>query len=90
MDPEVEFTPRIMEMEGGAYRGHDGIREWWRNLSATFPDFDGEVLEVREPRRDCLIVSIRVQSARLKRLLAFARTPVEGRAAPSNIALHGQ
>jgi hypothetical protein len=36
----VELTPRIMELEGGSYyRGHDGVREWWRTLFAVFPDF---------------------------------------------------
>jgi SnoaL-like domain len=35
IDPEVELTPRIMELEGGSYyRGPDGVREWWRT-SAT-------------------------------------------------------
>src|SRR5215207_6888067 len=45
MDPEVELTPRIMELEGGSYyRGHDGVREWWRTLFAVFPDFSAEIL----------------------------------------------
>ena len=62
LDPEVEFTPRILEMESGSsFRGHDGIREWWRTLFAVFPDFRSEVLDVREPRRDSLIVRIRVR-----------------------------
>jgi hypothetical protein len=34
-----------MEMEGDPYyRGHDGVREWWRILLAIFPDFSVEVL----------------------------------------------
>ena len=62
IDPEVEFTPRISQLEGGSvYHGHDGVREWWRTLFAVFPDFNGEVLEAREPRRDVLIVSIRAR-----------------------------
>jgi ketosteroid isomerase-like protein len=49
MDPEVEFAARFMEMEGDPYyRGHDGVREWWRTLLAIFPDFSVEVLEVRD------------------------------------------
>ena len=63
IDPEVELTPRILEMEGGSsYRGHDGVRKWWRTVFAVFPDFSSGVLEVREPRRDSLIVSIRIRS----------------------------
>jgi ketosteroid isomerase-like protein len=49
MDPEVEFTTRFAQMEGGSqYRGHDGVREWWEDLLAIFPDFRVEVLEVRD------------------------------------------
>jgi ketosteroid isomerase-like protein len=34
MDPEVEFAARFIEMEGDPYyRGHDGVREWWRARS---------------------------------------------------------
>ena len=46
MDPEVELMTRFMELEGDPYyRGHDGVREWWRALLAVFPDFNSEVLK---------------------------------------------
>jgi ketosteroid isomerase-like protein len=49
VDPEVEFTTRFLEMEGDAhYRGHDGMREWWGDLLAVFPDFKAEILDARE------------------------------------------
>ena len=49
LDPEVEFTTRFAQMEGDSqYHGHDGIREWWEDLLAIFPDFSVEVLEVRD------------------------------------------
>jgi ketosteroid isomerase-like protein len=61
IDPEVELTPRIMELEGGSYyRGHDGVREWWRTLFAVFPDFSTEIVEVRD-LGDSLIVAVRVR-----------------------------
>jgi ketosteroid isomerase-like protein len=61
MDPEVEVTTRFMEMEGDrSYRGHDGVREWWRTLLDVFPDFSGEVLEVRD-LGDFVIVAVRVR-----------------------------
>jgi ketosteroid isomerase-like protein len=45
IDPGVEITTRYMEMEGDPhYRGHDGVREWWRTRLAVFPDFSVEVL----------------------------------------------
>ena len=60
IDPEVEFTPRIMGLEGGFYRGHDGVREWWRTLFAVFPDFTTEILEVRD-LGESVIVALRIR-----------------------------
>jgi ketosteroid isomerase-like protein len=48
-DPDIEFIPRILEVDGGgSYRGHDGVRSWWDNLVGVFPDFRSEVEEVRD------------------------------------------
>jgi ketosteroid isomerase-like protein len=48
-DPEVEFIPRLVEVDGGgSYRGHDGVRSWWENLFGVWPDFKSEVDEVRD------------------------------------------
>ena len=47
MDPEVESFSTIAPVEGH-YRGHRGVRDWWRDLFAVFPDFKVEVLEVRD------------------------------------------
>ena len=61
MDPEVEFRARFMEMEGEAYyRGHPGVREWWRSLLAIFPDFNIEALGVRD-LGDTVIVTVRIR-----------------------------
>jgi ketosteroid isomerase-like protein len=38
VDPEVEFTPHVVMMEG-RYRGHEGVRRWWEDLFAVFPDW---------------------------------------------------
>ena len=47
--PEVEFTPYEVSVQGGEpYRGHAGVRSWWEESFAVFPDFRGEVYEVRE------------------------------------------
>jgi ketosteroid isomerase-like protein len=49
MDPELEFTSRVIPVAGDVdYRGHDGIREWWKDLFAVFPDFRAEPLEIRD------------------------------------------
>jgi ketosteroid isomerase-like protein len=46
-DPSVEFTPYVVGLEG-TYHGHDGVRQWWRDLFAVFPDWGGEPVEVRD------------------------------------------
>ncbi|MGI9019211.1 MAG: nuclear transport factor 2 family protein [Solirubrobacterales bacterium] len=47
-DPNVEFTPYGRAVEGrGPYRGHAGVREWWRNGFDVFPDLTVEVHAVR-------------------------------------------
>jgi ketosteroid isomerase-like protein len=61
VDPQVEFTTRYMEMEGDPYyRGHDGVREWWRTLLGIFLDFNVEVLEVRD-LGDLVIAPLRIR-----------------------------
>ena len=49
MDPEVEFTPYERAVEGlGPYRGREGVRTWWKEAFAAFPDFRVEPREVRD------------------------------------------
>jgi ketosteroid isomerase-like protein len=48
-DPGIEFTPAILELEGGdSYRGHDGLRRWWEAMLTVFPDYRTEADEVRD------------------------------------------
>jgi ketosteroid isomerase-like protein len=47
MDDDVETVSRLVAMEG-AYRGHDGVRRWWRSLFDAFPDWTNEVVEMRD------------------------------------------
>jgi ketosteroid isomerase-like protein len=71
-DPDVEFTPRILGVEGGGpYRGHDGIRSWWENLLAALPDFGGEIAEVRD------LGDVTVARARLRGHGAESAAPIE-------------
>jgi ketosteroid isomerase-like protein len=46
-DPNVEFTPYVVALEGG-YKGHDGVRRWWRDLFGVFPDWRIIAAEVRD------------------------------------------
>ena len=47
-DSDVLGMSRVLAIEGGSYRGHDGTREWWRDLLGVFPDFRIEVVWVRD------------------------------------------
>ena len=47
MDPEVEFVSLVLEVEG-TYRGHDGIRQWWDDILAVFPNWQPQVEDARQ------------------------------------------
>jgi hypothetical protein len=49
MDPDVEFTPYEVSVQGGdPYRGHGGVRKWWEDSFAVIPDLRAEIYEVRD------------------------------------------
>ena len=45
MDDDVEAVSRLVRVEGN-FRGHDGVRRWWDNVFAVWPDYSIEVLEM--------------------------------------------
>jgi ketosteroid isomerase-like protein len=47
VDPEAEWHSLILEIEG-VFRGHEGIRRWWRDLRSVFPDWDPSIAEMRD------------------------------------------
>jgi hypothetical protein len=47
MDPDIEFTSLVLEVEG-TYGGHDGIRSWWDDILAVFPDWQPQVEDARQ------------------------------------------
>jgi ketosteroid isomerase-like protein len=46
--PDVEFTSLIAEPEGRTFRGHDGVRRWWREVILPLGGLHGEPEEVRD------------------------------------------
>jgi ketosteroid isomerase-like protein len=47
-DPDVEFTPYEVWVQGGEpYRGHAGVRIWWEESLAVLPDLTAEVYDIR-------------------------------------------
>ena len=59
MDPDVEFTSLVLEVEG-TYRGHEGVRSWWDNILSVFPDWQPRAVEEREVG-DRLVLRIRAE-----------------------------
>ena len=47
-DPDVDFAPRIAELEGSSYLGHDGVRTWWAAMFGLFSEYRIEIDEVRD------------------------------------------
>jgi uncharacterized protein len=51
LDPEVVQHLSLPAMFGGqltVYRGHDGVRELWRDLGEAFAEFRVEITEIRD------------------------------------------
>ena len=44
---DVEFTSMVAEAEGTTFRGHDGVREWWKTVRGTFDAVRWELLDIR-------------------------------------------
>ena len=44
---DAEFTSMVAESEGTTFRGHEGVRAWWRTVRGAFEDVRWELLDVR-------------------------------------------
>jgi ketosteroid isomerase-like protein len=44
---DIEFTSLVAEVEGAAFRGHDGIRAWWETVRGAFEDVRWDLLDFR-------------------------------------------
>jgi len=59
MDPDVEFESLILEAEGGAYRGHDGVREYFDKVHEVFESWRSEITEIEEIGSDSFVIESR-------------------------------
>jgi ketosteroid isomerase-like protein len=59
IDPEVEFRSHVLELEG-AYHGHEGVRAWWANVVAVFPEWSPRVEDARDIG-DSVLVRVRAE-----------------------------
>ena len=44
---DAEFTSMVAESEGTTFRGHEGVRAWWKTVRGAFEDVRWELLDVR-------------------------------------------
>jgi ketosteroid isomerase-like protein len=60
---DCEYQPAMERGLAGVsgYRGHDGIRRWWREMSETWEDASTEVHEVR-PVGDEVLASVTLRA----------------------------
>jgi ketosteroid isomerase-like protein len=59
-DPDVEFLPYEVKVQGGnLYGGHFGLRTWWEESFAVFPDLRGEISEMHD-LGECVLVHGRI------------------------------
>lgn len=58
--PKFEFHSALARAEGGIYEAPDGMRQYFRDIDATWPDFTIELQDIREAG-DQLVVIWRVR-----------------------------
>jgi len=64
LDADVEWQPALQVLLGGeatVYRGHQGVRDWFRDVDAAFAEFHVEVAEIRD-LGDRLVASGRMRA----------------------------
>lgn len=57
---DVEFRSLVAESEGQVYRGHDGMRQWWTDVSQLLGGLGFEMQSYAEDG-DCAVMRVRVR-----------------------------
>ena len=60
--PDIVFTSLIRESEGGVYRGHDGLREFFDGVLDVLPDWN-PVLDTFEDHGDRMLVKATIHAS---------------------------
>lgn len=55
-DPDVEFRSRVIEVEGGEYFGHHGVREYFGDMADAFRSWRNEAEGIAEVSPDAVLV----------------------------------
>ena len=62
LDPDVELVPLKAALEGGSYRGHEGLRRYLGDMSDDWERFHLEAEEFRPVGSDRILVMGRVMA----------------------------
>lgn len=57
-DPDVELRPLIAGVSGSEYRGHDGVRRWFDELSSSFDERNAPAVNLETPDDDSALAEI--------------------------------
>jgi hypothetical protein len=57
--PTVRFRSRLTSVEGAAYKGHEGARRYYDDLSDAWREWRNEVDEIAEIRPDTVLANTR-------------------------------
>jgi ketosteroid isomerase-like protein len=60
-DPDVEFVSIFAGMEGRTYRGYDGLREYFADMSDTWTEFHRDIEEMIDAGDDRVVVFFRLR-----------------------------
>jgi SnoaL-like protein len=58
VDPDVEFTSLVTEADTVTYRGHQGVRKWWKSVRAVFSELWAESIDLQEVGEDQILARI--------------------------------
>jgi hypothetical protein len=71
VDEGGEIVSRLGALGEGAYRGHEGVRRWWRDMHEAFPDWQTELCQVRQ------VGHVTIAQVRLRGHGEQSRVPVD-------------
>ena len=46
--PDAEIFPLVVSLEGGSYRGQEGLRRFWEDIHGAFDDWCPQLENIRE------------------------------------------
>jgi ketosteroid isomerase-like protein len=84
LDTDVEIRPLLGNVEGEAYRGHEGFRRWFSQFTEVFEDFEVDVsaiddLEGRVIASGTIHARARVSGAPISQPISWLLTLRDGK-----------